>query len=212
MIPILRKILLLAALAGAMLFATDARTQNRPAGNQVDRRPVEGDPDGRRPGPCLFGPRMMYALEMTGAQQNEVDRLYLAAEKDADDLSREVLQEESRLLALRAAPERSAKKIAAVLGNLDALHRQIDARWRRFRDDVLDLLTEEQLARYHFYRSRDFGPGADDAPGWYRGRGRGCGRGWGCGRDWGCERDWGCGRGRGRGWGRGRGAGWWRQR
>ncbi len=164
------RLLLLLTFVGTMLIAANLQAQ--------DRRN------------CMFGPRMIHALGLTGAQQDEVDRLHAKTQESLEDVLDEIDEVEQRLSVLYESPNASKKKIAATLDSLDSLEQQIDASWLRFREDVMDLLTEEQLEKYNRYYSRGYGPGADvddDDLGWGRGRGRGNGYGRG-------------GRGYGRGW------------
>ena len=178
------RLLLLLTFVGTMLIAANLQAQ--------DRRN------------CMFGPRMMHALGLTGAQQNEVDRLHAKTLEGLEDVYDEIDEEERRLSVLDESPDANKKKIAATLDRLDSLERQIDASWLRFREDVMDLLTEKQLEKYNRYYSRGYGPGADvdDDDLWW-GRGRGRGYGYGNGRGYGRGRGRGYGYGRGRGYGRG---------
>lgn len=171
-------------LAASVLVTSNAEAQYRRNNDGYGRRSSAN---------CVFGPAMMNALEMTDAQRAKVNKLYYAALEDVDDLDDEIDREERRLDALYESSRPDQKKIDAVQRRIDALDRQVDARWKRFRDDVLDLLTDAQIDQYNRYRSRGYGPGVDTAPGWGRGRGRGYGRG----RGW--DRGRNCGRGRGLG-------------
>ena len=141
---------------------------------------------------------MIHALGLTGAQQDKVDSLHAKTLDSLEDVYDEIDEEEQRLSSLYKSPDANKKKITATLNRLDSLEQQIDARWLRFREDVMDLLTDEQLETYNRYYSRGSGPGADvddDDLGWGRGRGRGYGYGRGGGNGYGRG-----GRGYGRGW------------
>ena len=181
------RLLLLLTFVGTMLIAANLQAQ--------DRRN------------CAFGPRMIHALGLTGAQQDKVDSLHAKTLDSLEDVYDEIDEEEQRLSSLYKSPDANKKKITATLNRLDSLEQQIDARWLRFREDVMDLLTDEQLETYNRYYSRGSGPGADaddDDLWWGRGRGRGYGYGRGGGNGYGRGgRGYGYGRGRGNGYGRG---------
>lgn len=141
---------------------------------------------------CLFGPRMVYVLGVTRAQQDTIDNLRLKALDSERPLLRDLDRTELELSALAASPKPDEKAAEGLRKKARELEGKIDEVWSKYRQQVLALLTPEQRRQYDELA-------VTPAPYGYAGYGPG----------------YGYGRGRFGGWGRGgywRGGGWgWRR-
>ncbi len=137
---------------------------------------------------CLFGPRMVYRLGITRAQQDKIDVLYLKATDDARPLLRRLDQNEMELAALTRSEKYDEKAALRLRQQARDLVGKVDEVWSKYRQQVLALLTPEQRQQYDElatasgpYGGAGYGPGYGNGWGWGRGFGRG-----GCWRERGC--------------------------
>ena len=139
--------------------------------------------------------RMMYfnGLDLTEEQINMIQEKRLDFQKEILELRTQLQGQylELRSLNLKGEPQ---EKIDDKISQIEKLSLELEQKYLAHRDQIRELLTDEQKAMFDRWGGLGLGLGRMDGMGLGLGYGRGIGRGF--------DRGWGRGFGAGRGWNR----------